>query len=532
MNLDNIRLNKAATEPLYRQLVEGLKTAIEAGELKEGERLPPIRAWKERLGISPVTATQAYEVLAQEGFTTGQVGRGTFVRRPTPPQPTVSHEPVAEIQFANGSEAGLPNYLKTSRAAQVQRFLQTAQARYQANPERPANMIVMTSGSPAPELFALPRWKAAMVKAGQSLEHDGLSEGTNSLQFQYGSPLGDVQTRQWLSQYLTRFGLQTSHNDLMLTSGTQQALDLIARVFTAPGDPVLVESPSYTSALEIFESQGVQMLPVPLDRGGLILETVERLAARYHPRLLYTVPTAHSPTGITQLVERRVQLVELATRYNFFIVEDDTCNEFQYGSDPDLPAIKSFDRTGRVIYLKSFSKLIFPAVRLGTIVAAEPILEKLAYAKAIFDRYTSLPTARAVLEFARQPTFERDLNAAREVYRQRRDALLEGLTTQLAGSGCEWSECTSGLSLLLSLPRGVRASEFYLTAAEYGVAVLPGPVFYPLMNDAPDNTLRLTFGDNSPARLLTATRRLGEALQTFLTRERSGASNQPFIMAV
>ncbi len=534
MDFTNIRLDKHNEEPLYRQLAAQLKNAIITGTLRDGERLPPIRAWKDTLGVSSVTATQAYEVLAQAGFTSGQVGRGTFVKRVVDTPGLAVGElslPYVFRQTATTGEANLSGHLKSNRAALVQRYLQNALAYYQANPDRPTDMINMTSGSPAPELFELRRWKSAMMRAGESFEQESLAEAGRNSQFQYGSALGDNQTREWLADYLARFGFQPQLSEVMLTSGSQQSLDLLARVFMAPGETLLVESPTYFSALEIFESQGVNWLPVSLDREGMRLDEVERLAERHHPRLLYIVPTSQSPTGAVQPVENRARLLELARRYNFFIIEDDTCNEL-YFQEESLPALKHFDTDGRVIYLKSFSKLIFPAVRLGAIVAAEPVLEKLSYAKGVFDRYTSLPTARSVLKFCTQPAFERELNQARHLYRTRRDAMLAALERELAGSGCRWTRCEGGFSLLLTLPRPVRAEEFHRAAAERGLAVLPGAVFYPVISEAPDDTLRISFGDN-PAELLNeAARRLSLALTACRSPRPAQVAGPQFVTSV
>ncbi len=525
MDFATIRLEKAARQPLYRQLAEQLKTAIRRGELRQGEKLPPIRAWKDALGVSPVTATQAYEVLGAEGFATGQVGRGTYVQLPTVPPEIAPTEMLRDQAAAyataprsSGPLSDLTTYLKAPRSNQMQRFLQIALARYQSAPAAPADLIVMSSGSPAPELFALKRWRAAMLKAGESIEWDSSEDGGLNRQLQYGPALGDSATREWLADYLTRFGIRCDRDDVLLTSGSQQGLDLVARVFCGPGDAVLVESPSYVSALEIFEQRGVNWLPVALDAGGLSIEAIERLAERYHPRLLYLVPTAQSPTGLTMAAERRPRLVELARRYNFVIVEDDTCNEFYYGG-PSTPAtLKSYDTDGRVIYLKSFSKLIFPMLRFGAIVAQGLLFERLVEAKATFDRSISLPLARAVLKFAGQPAFEREVQQAGLIYRQRRDVFSESLERELGGTGCTWSRAEGGFSLLLSLPRGLRAEELHVEAAERGLAVLPGPVFYPSLPDAPENTVRLSFGDNSPERLTEAARRLGLAVRALQSR--------------
>ncbi|HEX2914112.1 MAG TPA: PLP-dependent aminotransferase family protein [Chloroflexia bacterium] len=544
MNFDNIKLDKAGSEPLYRQLAEQLKLAVSRGDLSEGEKLPPIRAWKEVLGISPVTATQAYEVLSDEGFTTGQVGRGTFVRSLNRKSLAVAEPIQNTLDKYNPGPAGyttttpsaslseIITYQKFNRSTRVQRFLQGALARYQSSASSSDDMIVMSSGGPAPELFGVRRWEKAMSQAGESLSKDGILDEGRHQHLQYGSPLGDLPTREWMAGYLQRFGINCQADEVLLTTGSQQALDLVARVFMGPGDMVLVESPTYVSALEIFESRGINWLPVPLDENGLQLDVLERLAERYHPRLLYTVPTSQSPTGVTLSAERRVRLLELARRFNFLIIEDDTCNEFYYEAENLPHALKHYDAEGRVIYLKSFSKIIFPAVRFGLLVAQGTLMEKLAEAKSVFDRSTSTPLSRAVLKFVNHSAFETELREAWKLYRERRDSLRDNLEQELAGTGCRISRCEGGFSMLLTLPRGIRAEEFHLEAAEQGVAVLPGPVFYPVPAEAPDNTVRLSFGDNTPQRLEEAARRLSLALRNLQYRSQRQNRDAGFITAV
>lgn len=541
LDYKKIKLDKTARTPLYRQLVEQLKAAIRRGDLQPGEKLPPIRAWKEKLGISPVTANQAYEVLGADGFTAGQVGRGTFARLPQaqPAAISLTAEGSAPVAVAaatlpsrpafSATPFDFPGYYKASRLALVQRALNTSIARHQAAGSG-RDLIVLTSGAPAQEVFQLSRWHSAMNRAGASFEQE--SQPYGNAQLQYGTALGDFSTRQWLAGYLARFGFQPDPDEILLTTGSQQALDLLSRVLAGPGDNVLVESPSYVSALEIFENRGVNWLPLPLDDRGMLVDRIEQLAERYRPRLLYTIPTAQSPTGITLSQARRKQLVELADRYNFWIIEDDTCNEFYYESDTLLPAIKSYDLSERVIYLKSFSKLIFPAVRFGLITAQRPLMEKLAEAKAVFDRGVSLPLARSVMKFAGAPAFERELATARLFYRERRDTLLAGFEAELSEAGCSWSKCEAGFSIQLTLPDDLQAAEFHLAAAENGVAVLPGPIYYPLMNESRLNTVRISFGDNSPERLREACRRLGIALRSLNGRQFSLPPGSPFITAV
>jgi 2-aminoadipate transaminase len=513
LDFSKIRLNKAAAEPLYLQLANELKAAVVRGDLADGEKLPPIRAWKDRLGISPVTATQAYERLATEGFTTGQVGRGTFIKynspRPAEPPPILREQATFYAPQTGLSWGG---HIIARRHARLGQILQAAHNRYTSALNPPPDFINLTSGAPAPELFALKRWRTAMARAGESFEMTQEQLGYVP-ELGYSSATGDPATRTWLAEYVRRFGVNCNTDDILLTTGSQQGLDLIGRTLLQPGEGLLVESPCYVSGMDVFENLGMNLLPVPVDDAGMITDGLERQIERYRPKMIYVVPTAHSPTGATLSVARRAALLELARRYNLLIIEDDTCNEFFYEGESAPPSLYGQNAEGRVIYLKSFSKQIFPGVRFGAIVANGVVLARLTEAKAIFDRNSSVPLARAVLKFADSPAFERELQIARQTYHERRDALTDAVRSELGEFGVRVSRCEGGFSLMGILPSGGNAAELALEAGERGVGIVPGAtIFYPMTENAPINTFRMTFGDNSPEKLREAAFRLREAL--------------------
>ena len=314
------------------------------------------------------------------------------------------------------------------------------------------------------------------------------------------------------------------HDHILLTSGTRQGLDLIARTSFEPGDSVFVEQYSYIAALDIFEQYGVQVRPVPWRRGpaGGGVRAAARCAAP-RPGWLYTIPTGQSPTGISLAVERRRRLGEVAHRYHVLIIEDDAFNELTYERELPAPAIGGFAPVGRVIYLKSFSKTTFPALRLGCLVAVPELLSVLAEQKGLVDRGASLVVARSVLTYLRSPAYERHLAQMRTVYRHRRDVLLAALDRELRALGCHWTRPRAGFSLLLTLPAAVHEMEVVEEAVAQGVLVAPGRFFTPTALGTRDHTLRLTFADKSPEQLEEATQRLALALQTLVERGQSAA---------
>jgi DNA-binding transcriptional MocR family regulator len=537
MDYATIQIKHDIPTSLYQQIADQITRAVEQEALKPGEKLPPIRRLADMLGVSPITVTQAYQALARAGVAGGQIGRGTFIL-PAPvltqasvrarlPQPTFAsiEEGIVSSVATQGIHEGWTMTL--ARRARTPRSVAWGQVFRQLLRGRSERTLIdFSSGNPEASLFSLAHWQQIMEQAGRSLDQES-REQEDMAAFQYGPAMGDAALRSFLTSYLQRFGLYVTTDDILLTSGTQQGLDLVARTFFEPGDNVYMEQFSYIAALDIFEQYGVQVQPVPLDEDGLQVEAFERLlgAPQNRPRWLYTIPTAQSPTGISMTVERRRRLGELARTYNVLMIEDDAFNELSYERGMPAPAIWSFAPAGRVIYVKSFSKTTFPAVRLGCIVAVPEILSCLAEKKGLVDRATSLLVARSVLIYLSSPAYERNLEQMRTVYRQRRDVLLAALERELGPLGCHWSRPLAGFSLLVTLPASLEEMEVVEEAVAQGVLVAPGRFFAPTVVGTRDNTLRLTFADKSPEQLEEAAHRLALALRTLL--QRGGQSAYP-----
>jgi 2-aminoadipate transaminase len=515
-------LDKSTRTLLYQQLAEQIKNAIVRGELPEGARLPPVRRLAAELGVSTTTVAQAYELLAEEGIIGGHVGRGTYIlsshltalaRMRAPFQSGQLHTPDETSQTHEHETGWLLASHQVSRAGQMQQVIRRALLRW----GDPSTMINLSSGHPDVSLFPAERWERSMARAGRSLREESTRpEGPQFLQ--YGSTLGDEALRLYLCSYCEQFGFRPAPHEILLTSGNQQALDLVTRVFLGPGESVFIEEPAYVAALDIFEQHRVACQPVPIDQEGLRLDLLEQRlkVPGARPRLLYVVPTAQSPTGASMSLERRRSLVELAERYNLLLIEDDYCSELYYAEGDGqrlLPALRSFDRSGRVIYLKSFNKLIFPALRLGCIIAAPPILARLVDSKRTFARGTSLPLARALLAHISDPAFQEELCMYRSEYRRRRDTLLHALEEELAGLGCSWTLPTAGFNLLLRLPSHLQEHEVVEKAADRGLIVTPGQFFMPATSQPYGASIRVTFADKPPELLREAVRRLSSTLR-------------------
>lgn len=526
-----ILLQKEAPTPLYRQLAEQIQQALTRGDLQPGDQLPPIRKLAHLLGISPITVSQTYEELTLLGIASSHVGRGTFLLPHLPSlrpesvpreRATSSFEGMGAIEqpasFTNTRArpqehawmSTLTQQMRLPRAVRLQQMLQRVSQRWHES----SPLIPMSSGNPDVSLFALDRWHLAMNQAGLSLEQEQAG-GLDVLQ--YGaSILGDPSLRRFLATYVQRYGIHVDEEQILLTSGTQQGLDLIARSFLRPGMTVFIDEFSYISALDIFEQHGVQLQPVPLDAHGMRMDLLEELlvAPQPRPRLLYCIPTGHSPTGACLPEERRAKLRDLAERYNLLLIEDDAFNELYYQGKRPVPALWNGEMQGRIIYLKSFSKTIFPGVRLGCLIADPALLAVVMQHKLLSDRSTSIPLARAVLHYIDTPAYERELLRARASYRQRRDVLLTALDRELRPFNCHWSIPMAGFNLLLTLPPHFDEVQVVEEAAAQGLAIAPGAFFAANPSHPLDPALRIAFSDKSPELLEEAIRRLAHALTT------------------
>jgi len=529
MGIPDIPLHKGGPTPLYRQIAAAICEAIVRGELAAGERLPAIRALARLLQVSPVTAAQAYDLLLADGVIASHVGRGTFVQnRSASPllassSAGAASSPASALEDAQPAtpDTTEPSLWATALSSQVRaprwQAVHLAQDQLLRRAPDAQEPIYFSRAVPDPALFPLRRWRHSMRLAADRLSPDDRAT------MQYGPALGDRMLRAFVATALRRHGICAEPEEVLLTSGTMQSLDLIARTFLRPGETVFVEEVSYSAALDILEQRPIEWRSLPVDDRGLQVEALPEVAgaASGRPHLLYTCPTGQSPTGYSMSEARRRLLAEMADRYNLLVLADEAfCELYLDGQEP-VPAVQSFAGTGRVISLVSFSKTIFPGVRMGCIVAAPPLVELLAQTKGLLDREASLPLARAVLQHISAPAYSRELDLARKEYRARRDQLLELLQGELAPLGCRWTVPAAGFSLLLSLPPGCEELVVVEEAAWHGVMVIPGRCFAAGPTARWRNTIRLTYGDLSPERLREGVQRLAHVVR-FIQERRTG----------
>jgi 2-aminoadipate transaminase len=379
--------------------------------------------------------------------------------------------------------------------------------------QRP-EIISFAGGLPAPELFPVERFEEACHKVLST-------KGASALQ--YGATEGYEPLREMIAQNMARYGIRANVDNVLITSGSQQALDLIGKLLINSGDRVLLEAPTYLGALQAFNVYGAEYVSVPSDEDGLRTDALER-SLRSGPKFMYVLPNFQNPGGTTLAEGRRHELVLLADKYGIPIVEDDPYGQLRYEGE-HLPPLIVIDREnlrrdsgyhiGNVIYLSTFSKTLAPGIRLGWIVAPPDVISKFIQLKQGADLHTSTFTQFVAYEVARDGFLDEHVRRIRSVYRERRDVMLQALSTFFPPEAT-WTRPKGGLFLWVTLPEGVDCEKLFRAALQENVAFVPGDSFYARNGHAPAAHMRLNFSNAQPEQIREGIRRLSIAVKTQL----------------
>jgi 2-aminoadipate transaminase len=400
------------------------------------------------------------------------------------------------------------NTLWTQRYAQRTTRMQSSAVRELLKLTERPEMISFAGGLPAPEVFPVDRFQEACQSVlGQ--------HGPKALQ--YSTTEGYRPLREMIARHTARYGIHVEPENVLITSGSQQALDLIGKVFVNPGDRILVERPTYVGALQAWNAYQAEYITIALDDEGMQTDELEA-ALRAGPKSLYVLPNFHNPAGVTLARERRQRLVELTNRYGVPLIEDDPYGQLRYEGE-HLPPLAALDRQlqgrdglsygGNVLYLSTFSKTLAPGLRLGWVVAPAEVIHRLVQAKQGADLHTSTFAQMIAFEVSREGFLDRHVRFIRTVYRERRDAMLDALQKYFP-SDVHWTTPQGGLFLWVTLPEPVDAAEILKSAIAENVAFVPGSAFF--ADGSGHNTFRLNFSNASPARIKEGVRRLGTVL--------------------
>jgi 2-aminoadipate transaminase len=361
-------------------------------------------------------------------------------------------------------------------------------------------IISLAGGMPAPELFPLREFQEACRYV---LEHDGAAA------LQYGVTEGYPPLKQYLVSKMCKYGVPAEEENILIVNGSQQALDLIGKVFLDAGDTVLTDRPSYLGAIQAWTAYEAQFVTVPLDDNGTRVDLIEDILRREPVKFIYSLPNFHNPAGVTLSLERRQKLVDLAARHGLFIVEDDPYGELRFEGEDITPI--SVMHKENTIYLSTFSKTLAPGIRLGWIVAPSKVISKLVQAKQGADLHTSTFVQMVVNDICQRGFLRQHVKHIRDTYRERCAGMLSAMERYFPQE-VRWTRPRGGLFLWVILPEGTDCMELLKAAVEEKVAFIPGTAFYPDGNSG-HNTLRLTFATASPEMIEEGIRRLGKAIE-------------------
>lgn len=498
-----VKLHPRDRRPLYQQLADGLAELVRNGELPEGTRLPALREVARMHRIALVTASQAYEVLAAEGLVSSRTGRGTFVS---------AQRPTAAQQFAAAAlsrdETPDTSYSHKMVAPHSRRYETYELLRTNARP----GAIALSAGHTAPETYPLADFAQCFART--------FLDDPPAIH-QYRVDRGDESLRATCAERLRSRGADVSADDILIVSGAQQALSLVTECFVREGDVIAAEAPTYFSALETFDQRHVSWVSVAGDRDGVSVDAFVDAVAKFAPRALYVNSAAQNPTGSFLARSRHRQLLAAAARANMIVVEDQTCWQLAYDAEPPAPLFAS-DRSDRVVLIESFSKMLFPSLRVGFIAAKGAAMQALYAAKLRADSFTTTVSQRALVRFLHSKAPARHLRAARMLYRRRRDALAAAIAPVLPPDA-RFTLPAGGLNMWIELPPHWSARELLTHAAAHGLLFMPGMPFYPTHPAA--NTLRLSYGTLSEAQAGEAAARFGRAVRSYAGARRKSKSH-------
>jgi len=489
----SIRLARQADQPLYLQAAEQLRAQIESGELPPHTRLPASRVLAKQLGVNRITIVNAYAELEAEGLVVSRVGSGTFVagRQENP-------APHFQADYIPRWRDSLPPRQQWNANQMLAEMMRMA---------RQPGVISFAAGAPASEFLPVNEFRRAL---NEVLRRDGAAA------LQYEEAAGYLPLRQTIAQALQAQNIQVRGDDILITAGCQQALNMALRVLTRGDDRVLiVEDPCYLGLLDIVNAQRITPVGAPVDAHGLRVDRLEQLILRHRPQLIYVIPSFHNPTGVTMPLERRQTLLDIAARNGVPILEDASYDELRYEGQAQ-PSLKSLDRADTVLHAGGYSKTLVPGIRIGYLVAPAILHDRIIATKQTADILTSPLNQRALHVYLQSGHYTEHLRRVRRAYKERLEAMLAAIEQHFPAQAC-WRRPEGGMYIWVEMPsEGPSAATLYLTAINYSVAFAIGSVFS--ASGSFSHTLRLNFTTHTPAEIEEGIRRLGKAWKELLSR--------------
>lgn len=489
----DIKIERAGVTPIYLQISNGIRDMILSGTLPAGFRLPPERKLAEQLQVNRSTVLNAYRELKANGLVDSRIGQGTTVTHSQLPGGTEQEE----INNTNDPIPSMPweqlfsESSMRSRDTTVRDLLRMSGSN---------DMILFAAGVTVPGIDS--------IDALQRIQKEVLAHYGHTA-VQHIPTEGFYPLRESISSLMKERGVMVPPEETMVLSGSQQGLDLASRVFLDPGDIVFVEEPTFFSAFHIFKAAGARVIGVPTDKDGIRTDMLAMLLKRFKPKLIYTIPDFQNPSGAVMSLERRRLLLSLAYGNQVIILEDDPYGRLRY-EGTSLPPLMALDRYGHVVYLSTFSKLLFPGFRVGWLTAPPQVLHRFIMLKQLADLHTSSLPQLIFDRFIREGLLDEHLKMANTENCRRRDVMLAELDAARL-DGISWNKPEGGLYLWCRLPDGIHQSRLLARSVENRVSFVPGNTFYPGIPSG--NYIRLNFTYPNPVQIKEGVKRLAKALE-------------------
>ena len=461
-----IPLDRQAKQPIYLQIRDRIQQLIHSGGLPSGAQLPSIRSLAQTVKVNKLTVLEAYSILEAEGLVQAKRGSGYFInppelRVPAPqnPLPPASFNPTQEVVIPSSGGNSFPEIYYAT-----------------LNSHSWPDTIDFSRGEPRP--FGVEDLRRIARRAMKD----------SDLFFQRTHPKGDLSLRGQISQILIQQGLETNADNLIVTSGSMQALSLLAEHFISPGDWVVVEAPTYHGFLSVLQQRGAQIIGIPMTPEGINLALLAQYLQSHRPKIIYTISTLHNPTGITTSADHRRQLLALAEQFDCIIIEDNAYEPLSFEATP--PPIKAFDTQDRVIYVGTFSKTLMLGLRVGYMAITGEQNKALTERKLLHDFHISNASQAIVKEYLSSGHYRRRLEKLKSLHRDRRDYMVSALIRHLP-EGVTWTVPEGGTFLWIQLPDQLLVTDISTALAEQKVLAASGAAFFPNQQGYP--ALRLNF---------------------------------------
>lgn len=486
-----ISIEKDISIPIYIQIKNQIREMIYNGVIAKHFLLPPERKLAKTLGVSRSTVIKAYEELKALGLVESYRGKGTRVIVESNSSSLKKEKKVVPLSWYQFFDSNIA-VVNEHTIKDIMNML--------GNKE----IISFAAGVADPKFYPI----NSISKVQSALWKECGKE-----MLTHSSVEGYYPLRESISELLKDKDIMVSPKEIMILSGSQQGIDFCARAFIAPGDVIIVEEPTFMGAIQLFKLSGAKVIGVPMDKNGMNTEILEILLSKYKPKFIYTLPTFQNPSGVVMSLKRRYELLELAYKYQVPIIEDDPYGEIRY-EGTHIPALKALDRYGYVIYLSTFSKVMFSGMRVGWVAASPQVIKKFSIIKQMTDLHANAPSQYVLDSFLRNGLLEDHVKLICKEYVKKRDAMIGALKDN-KNQYVDFNVPEGGYYIWLKLPKCISQNELFVKASNKGVIYTPGSAFY-LEESYGENYIRLNFTFESIENIYVGINKLMEAIKEII----------------